>query len=1126
MVLTRSDSSQSAWFMPHSDDEGDAHDQRRIRHLSAVLIRNLTLDHKRDQLSAALFGQPALPPLDSASTAAPDGPAFGASVHLAADDFEFNASTAKGKGRATERRRRAGSTASWTGSLGIWDKSAQERELVLDAVASPAPVRTRPRRSSSATTLLMRTPGIKEEDSDVEPPSSPASTSAAPFAPSSQPLHGRSASRASIASNGTSHSASTIRQAPRLPPPPTSSATLAKERPPSSSQFAAKEKQRRTEALKRRLVDSFITLELIPPGQRLEGPPSTAKEGRRRGNSVAMPSMRRSGSAGSISGLVSPRERMRRRTVSSSLVPSTSSSSTSSASSSPSPPPQPFFVSHPAFSSMHPTFPIDHSAFLVPNSSDLPSPFPDDPSLKAWPGLREDRLRVKVFVRPREEGSNSGAKGKEGAREGEGGRDESWRLLVEWDVELDGLVSLGRDPTAFPPLPPNTLVFALSPSSTLFPSAAASSSASTTDVEYFTAPLSHLHRSSARHARAHSLSRSLSDDERDYLADSGSADEGNLSDPGVGGVGRSLRTRRDGRKRLVAERVRADEERRKKIALVERTRRETRMVKAAQAGDVRRLWEMEREWEGVVRETEGLRRRVEEELEGEEDGWAALQREKAERADRVEDLYAVRAEMGLELDEVREELESRKDALRARRARLKAARELDAANRARLHETSKDLDRKERTISSLRSSARTRRIQLITLLSHIFPIDPVLPSPSSPSPPALLFSILSLPLPNSTYPASYSDELLSSALGYAAQVTQTLAAYLGVPLCYPIQCRGSRSVVTDEISMMKGPRAFPLYGKGVDRYRFDYGVFLLNKNIEQLMYSQGLTVLDLRNTLPNLKSLILSLSYDPSHSDYLSSTLLPPPLFAAAPADDAPAEGSSTRARTPSPSSSSSADSADGHLQGPSTESTPSSTPETSTASLPAEPSHASSRPCPRPGTASNNEDGTPARASPSPPPPGSRTLSRSPSLASTIRAPRSERSDSPTPTVRERDEGKRASSSERGGRSARANGGEANGSTGNGAEKKEPTATATATATAAAASSSRVDRHADLKTKLEGRSRAGSGGSTASSGTGTGYGSRIASGLWSAVASYGGGGGGGGGLPAPAAAGGSGVAE
>ena len=46
------------------------------------------------------------------------------------------------------------------------------------------------------------------------------------------------------------------------------------------------------------------------------------------------------------------------------------------------------------------------------------------------------------------------------------------------------------------------------------------------------------------------------------------------------------------------------------------------------------------------------------------------------------------------------------------------------------------------------------------------------------------------------------------------------------------------------------------------------------------MFSQGLTVLDLRNTLPNLMTLMLSLSYDPSHDDYLASTLLPTGPFA------------------------------------------------------------------------------------------------------------------------------------------------------------------------------------------------------------------------------------------------------
>jgi UV radiation resistance-associated gene protein len=40
------------------------------------------------------------------------------------------------------------------------------------------------------------------------------------------------------------------------------------------------------------------------------------------------------------------------------------------------------------------------------------------------------------------------------------------------------------------------------------------------------------------------------------------------------------------------------------------------------------------------------------------------------------------------------------------------------------------------------------------------------------------------------------------------------------------------------------------------RYRFDYAVFLLNKNIERLADSQGLKVIDIRHTLPNLKYLL------------------------------------------------------------------------------------------------------------------------------------------------------------------------------------------------------------------------------------------------------------------------------
>ncbi|XP_009077870.1 PREDICTED: UV radiation resistance-associated gene protein, partial [Acanthisitta chloris] len=47
---------------------------------------------------------------------------------------------------------------------------------------------------------------------------------------------------------------------------------------------------------------------------------------------------------------------------------------------------------------------------------------------------------------------------------------------------------------------------------------------------------------------------------------------------------------------------------------------------------------------------------------------------------------------------------------------------------------------------------------------------------------------------------------------------------------------------------------FPLYPKGGEKLQFEYGVYLLNKNIAQLRYQHGLSTPDLRQTLPNLKN--------------------------------------------------------------------------------------------------------------------------------------------------------------------------------------------------------------------------------------------------------------------------------
>jgi len=78
--------------------------------------------------------------------------------------------------------------------------------------------------------------------------------------------------------------------------------------------------------------------------------------------------------------------------------------------------------------------------------------------LSGWEGLREERIRIKVFGRPRRSDrkwDTEKGKGKEKAEaEDDEEEEKNWKVLTEWDIELSGLVSLGRNVRrgSFPPL--------------------------------------------------------------------------------------------------------------------------------------------------------------------------------------------------------------------------------------------------------------------------------------------------------------------------------------------------------------------------------------------------------------------------------------------------------------------------------------------------------------------------------------------------------------------------------------------------------------------------------------------------------------------------------------------------
>ncbi|KAJ3724290.1 UV radiation resistance protein and autophagy-related subunit 14-domain-containing protein [Lentinula guzmanii] len=242
-----------------------------------------------------------------------------------------------------------------------------------------------------------------------------------------------------------------------------------------------------------------------------------------------------------------------------------------------------------------------------------------------------------------------------------------------------------------------------------------------------------------------------------------------------------------------------------------------------------------------------------------------LRREISERESRVATLRANCANVSTNSQELRDEILIRREQLRERQNILAYVEQQEDDELQEREEVEEDILYEHARLGSLRNLFIPARTTLISTLSYLFPIE-------LRSPPDLLFTILDVPLPIPTSPndpappltlpahADVNEDTVATALGYVAIVVQLLAAYLGHILVYPITYIGSRSLIRDGISAMVGPRMFPLFSKGVDTYRFEYGVFLLNKDIEMLMVEHDLRAIDIRHTLPNLKNLLLTLT--------------------------------------------------------------------------------------------------------------------------------------------------------------------------------------------------------------------------------------------------------------------------
>ncbi|KAI7033413.1 hypothetical protein KC327_g6242 [Hortaea werneckii] len=234
----------------------------------------------------------------------------------------------------------------------------------------------------------------------------------------------------------------------------------------------------------------------------------------------------------------------------------------------------------------------------------------------------------------------------------------------------------------------------------------------------------------------------------------------------------------------------------------------------------------------------------------------------AEAEDRLKTIEYAKKTVEKQIEKARKQKAERRELLTRRREfmqqdlqKRKAQSEEMANGRAELPHF-----RSEHGIRQTAIANQRRRI--CEDLHTIYPIKPI-PGKS------LAFTIRGLHLPNSEDLDATAPDKLAAALGHVAHAVHLLSIYLVQPLPYPLSPNSSTSTIEDPISLLKTSssnqsstkdphstallRSYPLHTRSVPRFRFEYAVFLLNKDLQILLENAfAVRVLDIRHTLPNL----------------------------------------------------------------------------------------------------------------------------------------------------------------------------------------------------------------------------------------------------------------------------------
>jgi len=166
------------------------------------------------------------------------------------------------------------------------------------------------------------------------------------------------------------------------------------------------------------------------------------------------------------------------------------------------------------------------------------------------------------------------------------------------------------------------------------------------------------------------------------------------------------------------------------------------------------------------------------------------------------------------------------------------------------------------------------RIHLLQQLQLIFPVKLAAVHVTANPPddyPQHQYTIAGLPLPEDIHNLTVTDDEVSTALGFLCHFISLTSKYLAIPLRYTVVCKWSRSAILFDQGRDGGNASkvvHPLFRERgvIDREQLDYGLMLLERNVNCLLHTKEVEFRPGWNILAKMDRLLMQVieGADPS----------------------------------------------------------------------------------------------------------------------------------------------------------------------------------------------------------------------------------------------------------------------